>query len=135
MGDELERLRADFYDGTRSPGCPLIVNDVVDIVGRVDGGGSVISIQATEPNLTLLVERGSDGSHHFCTISELRLASVHGGMTVNERLYAASMMDLFDQAVRDGDRLAMIRILRLVGVDPPEATADPILERPERYGY
>lgn len=134
LEDELERVRAEFYEGTRSLVSPLIVNDAIDVTDRVDGRGAVISVEAIRPELTLLVELGS-GSDELCRLSQLRFASMQGGMTVNERLYAASVMDLFDQAVRTADRPAMIRILRLVGVDPPEATADPILECPDRYGF
>ena len=135
MGDELERLRVNFYAGIRTPACPVVVNDEVDLVGSAKGSGSVISIEALEPEPTLLIELGSDGSEHFSSLSELRSRSAHRGMTVNERLYAASLMDIFDDAVRHRDRAAMIRILRFVHVDPAEATADPILKDPRKYGY
>ena len=59
-----------------------------------------------------------------------------GGMTVNERLYEASLMDNFDDAVRKGDRARMIDILESVEVTGVEAvrTADAILANPTRYG-
>lgn len=59
------------------------------------------------------------------------------GMTVNERLYAAGLMDDFDVAARGRDRMEMISIL--VRVDLSEAgaaeSADTILATPQKYGY
>ena len=62
-------------------------------------------------------------------------AAYFGGMTVNERLYDASLIDSFDLAARARDRTQMIMILRQVFVEKPEFTADAILENPTKYGY
>ena len=57
------------------------------------------------------------------------------GMTVNERLFAAKLLESFDAVAGARDRDGMIAIIRSVDVDPPEPTVDAILERPEFYGY
>lgn len=59
----------------------------------------------------------------------------YSGMTVNERLFATGLLDEFEQAARRRDRDAMIEILRRVDVQPPEATVDPILADPKRFGF
>jgi hypothetical protein len=61
--------------------------------------------------------------------------SKYGGMTVNERLVDAGLLNAFDDAARARDRGAMIRLLLRVDVLTPEFTADAILENPKRYGY
>ena len=57
------------------------------------------------------------------------------GMTVNERLFAAGLLDDFEAAARRRDRRRMIDILTQVAVDTPERTADTILRNPETYGF
>jgi len=133
LSDELEALRVNFYQGLRTVACPLVVNDHVTVHTVRDSDASTISIEGREP-LKLLIEF-SDGSDQIRRLSELRVGSVEGGMTLNERLFAASMTEVFGDAVRRRDRSGMMRILRLLGVAPPEATADPILQNPGRYGY
>jgi hypothetical protein len=44
-----------------------------------------------------------------------------GGMTVNERLFAAGLMDSFDQAVACKDRMELQNILKQVFVAPKDA--------------
>ncbi len=44
------------------------------------------------------------------------------GMTVNERLFAAGLLDKFDQAMNQGDRAALEVMLGQVEVDPNLAT-------------
>jgi hypothetical protein len=58
----------------------------------------------------------------------------YGGMTGNERLFAAGLLGAFDDAVRNGDRDRMIEMLRVVQVDQAEQMADGILSHPTRYG-
>lgn len=57
-------------------------------------------------------------------------------MTLNERLYAAGLLDVFDEAVRSGDRSKIVDYLQRVDIGPAEAesTADQILSDPTRYG-
>jgi hypothetical protein len=59
------------------------------------------------------------------------------GMTVNERLYAAGLLDAFDSAVRRGDKDEVIALLRRVELSPEGAreTADALFADPTRYGY
>ena len=59
----------------------------------------------------------------------------YSGMTVNERLVNADLMDAFDVATRSGERDAMIRLLMAVDLAEPDQTADALLRDPARYGY
>jgi hypothetical protein len=61
--------------------------------------------------------------------------SRYAGMTVNERMFEAGLMQAFDAAARDRDRAEMIRILTDVDLEDAASTADAILGSPERYGY
>jgi hypothetical protein len=60
-----------------------------------------------------------------------------GGMTVNERLYEAGLLDEFDEAARARNHAAMIRILKQVEMGDKYAalTADAILANPAKYGF
>lgn len=56
------------------------------------------------------------------------------GMSVNERLFVAGLLETFDDSVRKRDRSAMIALLRKVGLaDQAEGVADRILADPRRY--
>jgi hypothetical protein len=59
------------------------------------------------------------------------------GMTVNERLFTAELLELFDAAARRRDRDGLITLLRRVALSETEAaaTADALLARPGSYGY
>lgn len=58
------------------------------------------------------------------------------GMTTNERLYAANLLDAFDQAARRRDRARMVEVLGKVQLaDQAEKIADAILSEPQRYGF
>jgi hypothetical protein len=59
----------------------------------------------------------------------------YAGMTLNERLFDAGLMEAFDTAARDRDRAEMIRILAKVKVEDAAWSADAILSNPQRYGY
>lgn len=59
----------------------------------------------------------------------------YSGMTVNERLYVAGLLEKFDAAARSRNRNEMLNILRKVDVESPKQTADAILENPKMYGY
>jgi hypothetical protein len=59
----------------------------------------------------------------------------YAGMTVNERLFDASLIDSFEVAARARDRTKIISLLQKVFVENPEFTADTILENPTKYGY
>lgn len=59
----------------------------------------------------------------------------YAAMTVNERLYTAGLLEVFDRAARSRDRAQMIEILSKVEVGSPDTTADAIIESPAKYGY
>jgi hypothetical protein len=58
----------------------------------------------------------------------------YAGMTVNERLFVAGLMDAFEAAALARDRSEMIRILTEVDVEGAAWSADTILQDPKRYG-
>ena len=59
----------------------------------------------------------------------------YAGMTTNERLYTAGLLETFDAAFRRRDRKEMIRLLGLVELSGQSATiTDAMLENPARYG-
>ena len=62
--------------------------------------------------------------------------SPYAGMTLNERLFTAGLLDRFDQAVRDGDRSVMAELLAQVDLAGEDAqwTIRTILARPGRHG-
>ena len=66
-----------------------------------------------------------------------RKAPDYAGMTVNERLFEAGLMDAFDAAVRARDRERIISVLMQVALSEEDAafTTDTILGNPKRYGY
>ena len=58
------------------------------------------------------------------------------GMTTNERLFQAGLLDQWDAAVRGRDRACMLRVLAEVDLtDQAEAIADTVLRDPARYGF
>jgi hypothetical protein len=59
-----------------------------------------------------------------------------GGMTVNERLFVAGILDQFDDAARRRDRQAMLAYLRRVAMTDSQAveTTYTILANPSFYG-
>ena len=61
----------------------------------------------------------------------------YAGMTVNERLVVAGLMQAFDKAVMARDRSAAIAVLRQVELSDEQAasTTDTIFASPSRYGY
>lgn len=63
--------------------------------------------------------------------------STYSGMTTNERLFAAGLLDDFDAAARRRDRQQMIAILQRVRFDAAEAASitDAMLEAPSKYGF
>jgi hypothetical protein len=60
-----------------------------------------------------------------------------GGMTVNERLYSAGVLDEFDSAARKRDRDAMIALLMKTDLsrEQAEQSIDALLSDPRKYGY
>lgn len=75
----------------------------------------------------MLVLLGSD--RQIVVMAE---AQSYAGMTINERLYAAGLMDQFDAAARARDRDAMISILNEVDVGDAAGSANAILKDPTR---
>ncbi len=61
--------------------------------------------------------------------------SRYAGMTVNERLFEAGLLEAFDTAAKARERSEMIRILNHVDVADAALSADTILRHPHRYGY
>jgi hypothetical protein len=61
--------------------------------------------------------------------------SQYAGMTVNERLFEAGLIEAFDAAVRQRNRADIIRILTDVEVEDVAWSADAILREPEKYGF
>ena len=61
----------------------------------------------------------------------------YAGMTVNERLFTAGLLDTFGDAARRRDRGEMLRLLEAVELDVGNATrtADLILANPRKYGF
>ncbi|WP_404368101.1 hypothetical protein AB5I39_14110 [Sphingomonas sp. MMS24-J45] len=57
------------------------------------------------------------------------------GMTVNERLAATGRTGEWEDAVRAGDRAAMIRTLRRVAIPNADRVADAVLADPAFYGF
>jgi hypothetical protein len=59
------------------------------------------------------------------------------GMTLNERLYEAGLVDEWDKAVRARDSAAMTDLLVRVeiGLAGAEETVATVLTKPEYYGY
>jgi len=60
--------------------------------------------------------------------------SRYEGMTTNERLFDAGILQAFSDAVSTRDRAEMIRLLASVDIEEPAWSADTILQEPERYG-
>jgi hypothetical protein len=52
------------------------------------------------------------------------------GMTLNERLYLAGLLDQFDEALRQRDREGLVVLLEQVEIQGPDAeqTADAVLK-------
>lgn len=60
----------------------------------------------------------------------------YDGMSVNERLFSAGLIDAFDKAAKTRNRNDMIGILGQVELlDEAESIVDAILASPVRYGY
>ena len=59
----------------------------------------------------------------------------YAAMTVNERLFTASLLEAFDRAARSRNRARMTEILAKVEIRNAAATVGAILVNPEKYGY
>jgi len=60
-----------------------------------------------------------------------------GGMTVNERLSVAGLLEQFDGAIDSGDRQRAIELLLRVAMGHASGTetVDAVLANPAKYGY
>ena len=60
-----------------------------------------------------------------------------GGMTVNERLVVAGLLQQWDRSVKARDRDAMVAILKRVDLPETESgtIADSVLSNPVKYGF
>jgi hypothetical protein len=62
--------------------------------------------------------------------------SKYSGMTVNERLSEAGIMDAWEAAAHSGNRDQMIELLRRVEIsDDAQKIVATILADPKRYGF
>jgi len=59
----------------------------------------------------------------------------YAGMTVNERLFAAGLLDEFEEAARARDRARMIALLAQVEIADPYWSVNTMLKNPGEYGY
>lgn len=61
----------------------------------------------------------------------------YSGMTVNERLYEAGLLDDFYRAANRKDKNEMVTLLMSVELERPQAeeTTDTILKNPAFYGF
>jgi hypothetical protein len=80
------------------------------------------------------------GGEQFPSDDDVAEASrKYAGMTMNERLYFAGLVDRWDAAFRSRDREAMLRICALVGIaEGPTGRSrivDTALANPEKYGF
>lgn len=62
---------------------------------------------------------------------------VYDGMTINERLFEAKLLEQFDDAVRQRNKEKMIEILKSVDLTDTDAMAcsETVLNNPRKYGY
>ena len=63
--------------------------------------------------------------------------SKYDGMTVNERLFEAKLLEEYDSAVKKRDKKALVKILKKVAFSEEQAnvTIDAIFSNPKKYGY
>ncbi|MBV8564156.1 MAG: hypothetical protein JO366_17560 [Methylobacteriaceae bacterium] len=57
------------------------------------------------------------------------------GMTLNERLVMAGVMDQWDAAARARDRESMLKVLKQVEIAEPAPIVDAVLADPRKYGF
>jgi hypothetical protein len=61
----------------------------------------------------------------------------YDGMTTNERLWKAKLLDAFESAAKNKNREALVEILKQVEIAPrgAESIADDVLKNPKMYGF
>ena len=61
----------------------------------------------------------------------------YSGMTLNERSFAAGLMNRFDRAAKDRDGEEMVHIMMQVSLSETDArwSTETILRNPKKYGY
>jgi len=61
----------------------------------------------------------------------------YGGMTVNERLFGAGLLDTFDNCIKRSDDEGAVAVLTKVELTPDEAKAivAAVRQNPAKYGY
>jgi hypothetical protein len=61
----------------------------------------------------------------------------YGGMTTNERLYVAGLLEQFDHAAKSRNKELMARILQRVEIleNDAVAIAESVLADPNKYGF
>tara|TARA_R110002096_G_scaffold436021_1_gene665237 strand:+ start:110682 stop:110921 length:240 start_codon:yes stop_codon:yes gene_type:complete len=75
MTSDLSEARKAFYEGSRGPNTPLIINDSVEVIGGKSAGlgGTVISLEKLEPELVYLIEPGNGSGDVLVVWKNLRL--------------------------------------------------------------
>jgi len=63
--------------------------------------------------------------------------SKYGGMTLNERLFGAGLLDAFDSFIKGSDDEGAVSILTKVELSPDEAKVivAAVRQHPAKYGY
>ena len=75
MTSDLSEARKAFYEGSRGPNTPLIINNSVEVIGGKSAGlgGTVISLEKLEPELVYLIEPGNGSGDVLVVWKNLRL--------------------------------------------------------------
>ena len=88
-------------------------------------------LAASAPHPPVGYHEGMDGKEYEVPNNQ------YVGMTTNERLFAAKLLDQFDDSIRARDRELAASILQRVGLTRwhAEQVAETILANPKTYGY
>lgn len=95
---------------------------------------NVLRGELGEERTLMSVGTGSDSEPYCGGVSEQRPDL--RGMTVNEALVTAGLIDQWDAAIETGDRHAAIEVLsKVFNESSAAATVDAVMAEPSRYGY
>jgi hypothetical protein len=124
------QMLSEFPRRSRTPDWFLRVSEVSNghyVVVARDRWGREVSRSGSETELEAMIE---DCEEYAAATSQTYgpgTKEKYAGMTVNERLFVAGLLNDFDQAVRAGDGAALRRILYEVRLS--HETVDAILKR------
>jgi type IV pilus biogenesis protein CpaD/CtpE len=81
--------------------------------------------------------RGSSSQRAIESITVSLEKPNYSGMTTNERLFVAGLLDQWDHAARARDKQQMVLILQRVEISESDAAAiaASVLANPSRYGF